>query len=656
MNNQYKMTIGLNVLNHLGIKLYSSIPAVLSEVVANAWDADATEVNINIEKDKIIIEDNGHGMSSEDINSKYLFVGYDKRKDVSQTQTYKRKVMGRKGIGKLSLFSIANNAIIETYNGQEKNGFILSYEKITALLKGKTGEEIYNPEPLEKNELILKNKGTKIVLTQLKKNINSVSINGLKKRIARRFSIIGTESFTVKINGQKIGVEDRDYFYKIQYLWYFGDESKKYIDFCDKQKLEKINRRSGKINILNESYLITGWIGTVVKSGDLKDEDDNLNKIIIMVRGKLAQEDIIEDFPEGGLYTKYLIGEIHADFLDLDDEEDIATTNRQEINKDEPRYKALRDFLQTELKNIQREWTNNRNESGVRQAIKIEAIKEWFDSLKPKTKQRAEKLFGKINELTVDDASKKELFKHAIIAFESLKYKDNLDAIEHITPENIHLFKEIFSEYDDIEATLYHQIIKARISVIKTLHENIDNNAKEKIVQDYLYENLWLLEPSWDRGTETPFMEKSVKSEFGKIDAKLTDEEKRGRFDIKYKTSAGKHIIIELKRANRELRTTEIIEQLNKYTTALEKSLDAVNLGNEQIECICIVGKALKEWSNDKEKQRSIDSLEGAKIRVILYQELIENAYRQYSEFLQKNNEVGKLMTLVKSIEDSTEI
>jgi len=35
----FSMTIDLNVLNHLGIKLYSSIPAVLSEAVANAWDA-----------------------------------------------------------------------------------------------------------------------------------------------------------------------------------------------------------------------------------------------------------------------------------------------------------------------------------------------------------------------------------------------------------------------------------------------------------------------------------------------------------------------------------------------------------------------------------------------------------------------------------------
>ena len=90
------------------------------------------------------------------------------------------------------------------------------------------------------------------------------------------------------------------------------------------------------------SHQVAGWIGTALGSGDLKDGEDNLNKIVIMVRGKLAQEDILEDFTEGGLYTKYLIGEIHADFLDVDNEEDIATSNRQEIIKDDLRYLARR--------------------------------------------------------------------------------------------------------------------------------------------------------------------------------------------------------------------------------------------------------------------------------------------------------------------------
>ena len=47
----YCMTLSLNVLNHLGLNLYSNIPAVLSEVVANAWDADAQNVWVTIDRE-----------------------------------------------------------------------------------------------------------------------------------------------------------------------------------------------------------------------------------------------------------------------------------------------------------------------------------------------------------------------------------------------------------------------------------------------------------------------------------------------------------------------------------------------------------------------------------------------------------------------------
>lgn len=38
-----KMTVDLNVLEHLGINLHSNIAAVLTEVAANAWDANASD-------------------------------------------------------------------------------------------------------------------------------------------------------------------------------------------------------------------------------------------------------------------------------------------------------------------------------------------------------------------------------------------------------------------------------------------------------------------------------------------------------------------------------------------------------------------------------------------------------------------------------------
>ncbi len=77
-DSQYVMRISLNVLNHMGLHLYSNTPAVISETIANSWDADATEVSINVNPEAmtISVRDNGSGMDISDINDKFLYVGY----------------------------------------------------------------------------------------------------------------------------------------------------------------------------------------------------------------------------------------------------------------------------------------------------------------------------------------------------------------------------------------------------------------------------------------------------------------------------------------------------------------------------------------------------------------------------------------------------
>ena len=381
-SHKYKMRINLNVLNHLGINLYSNVPAVLSEVVANSWDADATNVYIKIESDKITVTDDGHGMTESDINNKYLHVGYKRRGKFPVTPEYERPVMGRKGIGKLSLFSIADIVEIQTVSVTEeksefvKSGFVMNAKKIKSQMEveqeveqnnqvEQNNENSYYPEALLESQIDLDKRGTRIVLMDLKKRVSRLATY-LRKRLARRFGIIGVEhNFMVHIDGDPVKITDRDYFHKLQYFWYYGEEGERCRSFCNLKKPEDAQERNGEITVTDEdgseilSDTVRGWIGTVHNSGDLTDREgeDNLNKIVIMVRGKLAQEDILEDFQEGGLYTKYLIGEIHADFLDLDDADDIATSNRQEIIKDDRRYKALQEWVRNELKNIQSLWT-----------------------------------------------------------------------------------------------------------------------------------------------------------------------------------------------------------------------------------------------------------------------------------------------------------
>ena len=124
-DHQYEMTLSLNILKHLGLGLYSNVAAVLSEVVANSWDADAEHVWISIDADngKVLIQDDGHGMTVEDVNQKYLFVGFERRKTEERTPRFDRPVMGRKGIGKLSLFSIARTVEVHSLRNGEKHGF-----------------------------------------------------------------------------------------------------------------------------------------------------------------------------------------------------------------------------------------------------------------------------------------------------------------------------------------------------------------------------------------------------------------------------------------------------------------------------------------------------------------------------------------------------
>ncbi len=669
-HSKYQMNISNTVLYHLGINLYSNIPAVLSEIVANSWDADATNVYVEIETDKITITDDGHGMTLDDINDKYLLVGYPRRiHNEAVTDHYKRKVMGRKGIGKLSLFSIAETVTVETLKKgdenkeDERNGFVMSKQAIDNHIAEKN-EGPYEPESLSESDIEITEEGTRIVLTDLKKRITKAHPNYLRKRIARRFSVIAEADFNVFVNGSPVEIADRDYFHKIQYLWYYGDESEKYVKLCNNlENPEHIEKKDGIIEIRDEDNIenltgsIKGWIGTVRKPNELtdinvtgkKDVNENLNKIVIMVRGKLAQENILDDFRQSGFYTKYLIGEIHADFLDMDNLDDIATTSRQEIIKDSRRYEELKAWMKDELFHIRGQWDEWRNQIVREEVCQIPAIKAWLDELKPTERKQAESLFSKIGKVHFDnDENRNQLYIHTALAFENLLYKGALDQLERISLENIPVFMEILGNFDDIEASLYYQIIQERLRIISTLQNKIEDNAVEKVIQEFLYDHLWLLDPTWDRATGTAYMEQNVKNEFDKI-AKLTPEEQKGRVDIKYKTTSEKHVIIELKRPNIELDEATLVNQVLKYRNALEKLLEEVEI-KEPVEVVCIVGKRLKEWDTPKNEEESKRAMALRSIRVVTYKKLIHNAHLTYREFSEKHKEAGRTYRLVKNI------
>ncbi|PDP74217.1 DNA mismatch repair protein, partial [Porphyromonas gingivalis] len=89
---------------------------VLGEAISNAWDADAHNVYITVDREKntLIIKDDGKGMTDKDFQNKFLKIGYSKRKDNVTKTLSGRPFIGRKGIGKLALLSCAKRITVLT--------------------------------------------------------------------------------------------------------------------------------------------------------------------------------------------------------------------------------------------------------------------------------------------------------------------------------------------------------------------------------------------------------------------------------------------------------------------------------------------------------------------------------------------------------------
>ena len=676
---RYQMGISLNVLNHLGLNLYSNTPAVLAEVIANSWDADAHNVDVqfDFENKTIKIVDDGHGMSVADINEKYLYVGYQKRSGNCLCTPGGRRPMGRKGIGKLSLFSIADKYSVYTLKeGGEKESFLMDADKIREVIKSEDPSALsrYEPDRVKFDESI-DSHGTIIDISKLKKmRLTKMTVNGLKKRIARRFGlniISDSEEFCIRINGVKVTWQDRDYFHKARFLFQYGDYD--YSQYC--RNLDK-DRDTGKKTCFSRKfrfdgsgeaserglYEVRGWIGIARHSNDLDDDsrdntsdddprqDDNLNKITIVVRGKVAQEDILQENRLGGMITKYMYGEIHADFLDADGEDDIATSGRQRISEDDSRYVALKKFIELELKKIWSETNKLKERRGLQEAILANPhVKKWYDGLTPRSLRKpAMKIFGAIDKAGIDDKHKNDFYADGILAFETLKMENalgELNSIDAGDADSLDRFLRYLKDIDRIEAARYSEIVRGRLDVIDRLQEHLDGDAKEKVLQEYLFDHLWLLDPAWERATQHAHMEKRIQATVDKVKREF-------RTDIRYKRVMACHVIVELKRGSRVLDKTDIEAQARRYITAVREELRSMNEPDVPIQTVCIVGELPRGWQDLEEKRRDEESLRPHAIRVITYGELIKNARSGYAKFIQvsaPHNEIREMIDRIRS-------
>jgi nitrogen-specific signal transduction histidine kinase len=169
----HKIKAKSHILNLLGNELIGSDSLAIFELVKNAYDADAKKVSIffndlNTPNQKIIIEDDGYGMTSNVIQDVWLTIGTDfKRGKNRKVSTKGRVSFGNKGVGRLAVHKLAKKITLETqtFGDLFSNRLEIDWEKLIASKEYIQELEVEVESIGQK--LFEKGQGTRIILSNL---------------------------------------------------------------------------------------------------------------------------------------------------------------------------------------------------------------------------------------------------------------------------------------------------------------------------------------------------------------------------------------------------------------------------------------------------------------------------------------------------------
>lgn len=126
-DNVVRFSVDAGIINRLGKELVGKQETAVSELIKNAYDADATEVNLIFEnawnKGGILtIDDNGHGMNREQLVNGFMRLSSSDKIHNPVSEKYKRQKAGRKGIGRFATQRLGDKLIIITQTAQLPEG------------------------------------------------------------------------------------------------------------------------------------------------------------------------------------------------------------------------------------------------------------------------------------------------------------------------------------------------------------------------------------------------------------------------------------------------------------------------------------------------------------------------------------------------------
>jgi len=543
--------------------MYKHRSPSLAELIANCWDAGAKNVRVEIPAPKeyapktslIRIVDDGQGMDQKMIESKYLVVGRNRRAEDGAINLG-RKVMGRKGIGKLAGFGLADKVTVTTWTKGQKNAieFVMPLHQ----LKGDPGKphEIRFPWEEVAKESEWPESGTIIKLTELR-HTTPIDEQGLKETLSRRFSRTTRGEMNIFVNKELL---------------------KEPVIETNFIEPEEGDYKEVELPCKNKIKVRIGFSKKPISSKEMQG-------FAIYANDRTAQAPPfffnVESTASAQHSTRYVFGEILADYLDsgIDDETDLISTDRQELDWEKDALRTLKTWGEEMVRKALRECAEKRGNQIRNWILSEPEFIRRISILDRTVKNQIERFLQILGQKAEEgDTRTRDLADSLIRAYEFRTFHDVVDDIEKVgeDPEQLEEVLGRLHDWKVLESRAILEIVKGRLSIICKLERMIVEDAPETAsgktydnLHDLLAEHPWIFNPEWQVFTEEKTIGKQLK-EWGERDCPEDMREKRVDF-LAFGRETDQLVIIEMKRPGHAVELAEL-QRLEQYQVALMKS------------------------------------------------------------------------------------
>jgi len=282
-------------LSSIGERLYSQSLDLIREMVANAYDADATKVEIKVDGEDLVVNDNGSGMDRLGLEQ-YFTIGSPYKKANPLSPRFKRMRIGEFGIGKFAVLSLCSR--FELFTSAEKYAATVIFDKNDFEKRADWSVPVVEHIPDGSN-------GTRVTLYRLKK---SLSVFDLERYLTNIFPL-HDRNFSIFLNDHKLQA--------------------KYIP-----------GERFKISESTKFGIVKGEV--VISSLTLAKEAVGIG---IRVKGVLIKRETFGLEVGHDVSVRRLTGEVRADFLPI-------TTDRSNFISDSAEYREFYRLLQKKLRRV----------------------------------------------------------------------------------------------------------------------------------------------------------------------------------------------------------------------------------------------------------------------------------------------------------------